>query len=95
MTDLHQRMYDLYRVPDNAVKLQGLPGWQPAKKAIDLRPGDVLLWNFGSTSTVTVVTPSATGKSVTVSFTDEQGKLWRRIFRAQRLVAVKQETKEE
>ena len=29
MADLQQRFYDLYRIPDNAVKLQGLPGWQP------------------------------------------------------------------
>lgn len=89
MTDLQQRFYDLYRIPDNAVKLQGLPGWQLAKKAADLRPGDILLWNFGSTSTVTKVTPSATGKSVTVDFTTEDGKLYRRTFRAQRLVAIK------
>ena len=79
--------------PANAIHLQGISGYVPAKKASDLRPGDVLMWNFGHTSTVTVVTPTATGKSVTVDFTDENGKLWRRTFRAQRLVAVKQETK--
>lgn len=89
MTDLQKRIYDLYRIPDNAVKLQGLPGWQPAKKAADLLPGDTMLWNYGSTSIVTKVTPSATGKSVTVDFTTEDGKLYRRTFRAQRLVAIK------
>lgn len=89
MTDLQQRFYDLYRIPYNAVKLQGLPGWQPAKKAADLLPGDILLWNFGHASTVTKVAHSTTGKSVTVDFTTEDGKLYRRTFRAQRLVAIK------
>lgn len=89
MTDLQKHIYDLYRIPDNAVKLQGLPGWQHAKKAADILPGDILLWNFGSTSTVTKVTPTTTGKSVTVDFTTEGGKLYRRTFRANRIVAIK------
>lgn len=46
------------------INLQGIPYPVPAIRASDLRPGTVIVWNFGHTSTVVSVTPSATGKSL-------------------------------
>ena len=48
------------------INLQGIPYPVPAVRAEALRPGNTIVWNFGYTSTVVSVTPSATGKSLTL-----------------------------
>lgn len=73
----------------DSMKLQGIRGWIKAKPAGELKPGDVTMWNYGYTETVLSVTPSKTGKTVTVEIvSDQSGMHHTRKFRADRLVAV-------
>lgn len=81
----HQRKFE------GEVQLQSV-GKKPAIKAQNLIVGDVMVWNFGSTSKVVEIIPSKTGKTLTViteyvNFKGEveQGK---RRFNADRLVVV-------
>ena len=48
------------------VKLQGIYNKQEAKAVKELKTGDVIMWNYGYTSTVVDLIPSKTG---TVSYT--------------------------
>ena len=76
---------------EGEVQLQSV-GKKPAIKAENLMVGDVMVWNFGSTSKVVEIIPSKTGKTLTV-ITEyinmygevEQGK---RRFNADRLVVI-------
>lgn len=71
------------------VKLQGIYGEQPAKAVKDLRPGDVIRWNFGYTSTVVDLIPSKTGKTITAMLrSTESGNVLPRKMGADRLVAI-------
>lgn len=51
---------------DGKVKLQGIPGERDAYSTKNLRPGDIIGYNFGYTSKVVSVTPSKSGKSYTL-----------------------------
>ena len=44
------------------VKLQGIYNKQEAKAVKELKTGDVIMWNYGYTSTVVDLIPSKTGK---------------------------------
>jgi hypothetical protein len=77
-----------------SVHLQGI-GRHPAVPAEDLVEGDVMVWNYGSTSTVVSITPKGT-KSLAVveSYVskypiDGEVKTDTRTFRRDRLVAVR------
>lgn len=54
---------------DNAgsVKLQGIPGYHTGTKVKDLKPGDVIVWNYGYKSLVLNSFPSKTGKTYSVT----------------------------
>ena len=45
------------------VKLQGIYNKQEAKAVKELKTGDVIMWNYGYTSTVVDLIPSKTGKT--------------------------------
>nr|DAN20475.1 MAG TPA: hypothetical protein [Caudoviricetes sp.] len=47
------------------VKLQGIYNKQEAKAVKELKTGDVIMWNYGYTSTVVDLIPSKTGKTIT------------------------------
>jgi hypothetical protein len=88
MTDFDKRLQEELFGPPMSVKLQGMRGWIKAKPAGELRPGDVTLWNFGYTETILSVTPSKTGKMVTVEIvSDQSGSHHTRKMKADRLVA--------
>jgi len=66
--------------------LQGI-GSVPAKAAADLQRGDIIRWNYGYTSTVLDLIPSASGKTITaVLLENESGKTVQRKLGAARLV---------
>lgn len=61
------------------IKLQGVFAPVRGIRGADLTPGNVIIWNFGYTSTVTRVTPSATGKTITLETRDDRtGKTYTR-----------------
>ena len=71
------------------VQLQGVYGQQPAKAVKELKIGDVIMWNFGYTSTVVELIPSKTGKTITCMLKSNQdGCIRNRKMCAERLVAV-------
>ena len=75
--------------PENTVKLQGIPGYQPAKPVRELTPGNIICWNFGYTSEVLKVQPSKTGKTYTVTTRSaDTGNVYERKMGANRLVVV-------
>lgn len=74
----------LYGNPRPTLHLQGI-GKVPAKPAGELHKGDVLMWNYGYTSTVVSVTPKGR-QSVEVVEEYDGGKRYVRIFRRSRLV---------
>lgn len=76
-----------YTKPKNAVKLQGISGTRKGTPVKDLKPGDVIMWNFGYTSKVVKLDPSKTGKSFTV-WLDNGSLTTPRTMRAERLVVV-------
>ena len=71
------------------VKLQGIHGQQSAKAVKELKTGDVIVWNFGYTSTVVELIPSKTGKTITCMLKSNQdGIIRERKMNAERLVAI-------
>ena len=72
------------------IKLQGISAPQPAIEARELKPGMTRLYNYGETGEIVSVTPSKTGKSVTVTVL-ENGKEYTRRMNAGALVAVIQD----
>jgi hypothetical protein len=66
------------------IHLQGVGKFQ-AKPASEIKPGDVLVWNYGSTSTV--LTVETRGKSVFTTQTAEKIGIFERRFLGTRLVA--------
>lgn len=48
------------------IKLQGIYTRQEAKEAKELKIGDVITWNYGYKSQVVSITPSKTGKTLTI-----------------------------
>lgn len=49
------------------VKLQGISGYHNGTKVKDLKPGNVIIWNFGYKSLVLNSFPSKTGKTYSVT----------------------------
>lgn len=75
----------------DAIKLQGVCGWQKAKAVKDLNTGDVVQWNYGYTSEVVDVIFSKTGKTATVMLkSNTDGIIRDRKMGAERLVAIKE-----
>ena len=71
------------------VKLQGIYERQEAKAAKELKIGDVIVWNYGYTSTVVDLIPSKTGKTITCMLKSNQDGVVRdRRMSAERLVAI-------
>jgi hypothetical protein len=67
------------------IHLQGI-GLFAAKPAGELKVGDTMVWNYGSTSVVHAI--RAQGKSVYITQQTKDGKVWpERRFLATRLVA--------
>lgn len=72
------------------IKLQGISTPQPAIEAKDLKPGMTRLYNFGETGEIVSVTPSKTGKTVTITVR-EKGQEYTHRMNAGTLVAVVQD----
>lgn len=72
------------------IKLQGISTPQPAIEAKELKPGMTRLYNFGETGEIVSVTPSKTGKTVTVTVL-ENGQEYTHRMNAGTLVAVAQD----
>ena len=74
---------------DGTVKLQGISKPQDARTSANLKPGDIIKYNYGYTGKVISVTPSASGKTVTlVTQSSETGNQYTRKSPANRLWAV-------
>ena len=70
-------------------KLQGIYNKQEAKAVKELKTGDVIMWNYGYTSTVVDLIPSKTGKTITCLLKSNQdGVVRERKMGAERLVAI-------
>ena len=62
---------------------------QEAKAVKELKTGDVIMWNYGYTSTVVDLIPSKTGKTITCLLKSNQdGVVRERKMGAERLVAI-------
>ena len=71
------------------IKLQGIYNQQAAKAVKELKTGDVIVWNYGYTSTVVDLIPSKTGKTITCMLKSNQdGVIHERKMGAERLVAI-------
>nr|DAW12472.1 MAG TPA: hypothetical protein [Caudoviricetes sp.] len=71
------------------VKLQGIYNKQEAKAVKELKTGDVIMWNYGYTSTVVDLIPSKTGKTITCLLKSNQdGVVRERKMGAERMVAI-------
>ena len=74
------------------VKLQGIYNKQEAKAVKELKTGDVIMWNYGYTSTVVDLIPSKTGKTITCLLKSNQdGVVRERKMGVERLVAIAQQ----
>ena len=70
------------------VQLQSI-GKVPGKPVKDLQRGDVIMWNFGYTSTVLDLIPSKTGKTIVAVLKESaSGNIVNRKMGADRLVAI-------
>ena len=72
----------------NRIRLQGM-GWFNAISASELLVGDVIIHNFGDTSTIIKISKSNSGKSIFYTLRCESGKEWDRKTTPNRLFAVK------
>lgn len=71
------------------VKLQRIYNKQEAKAVKELKTGDVIMWNYGYTSTVVDLIPSKTEKTITCLLKSNQdGVVRERKMGAERLVAI-------
>lgn len=73
---------------EGTTRLQGL-GIREGIKAKNLKVGDVLVWNFGGTSTVKEITFSKTGKTLVI-VEEFKGQDYTRRLGAERIVVVKE-----
>lgn len=77
--------------PAGTVKLQGIPGYLKGTPVKAVKPGDVIMWNYGYTSTVISTEASKTGKTYTVTLrSDDSGNISPRKMGADRLVVIKE-----
>jgi hypothetical protein len=72
--------------PAPSIHLQG-HGLHPAKLARDLEPGDLTVWNYGSTAMFVSVLKE-TAKQIVARMVDDRGHSWLRRMGKDRLVAV-------
>ena len=72
------------------IHLQGI-GEKPAVQAGTLKVGDVLIWNYGYTSTITGIVKETAKTIVFQTKSDETGRLYEQRFTKSRLVVKKQE----
>lgn len=71
------------------IHLIGMYGKQKAKKVCDLTIGDVLIWNYGYTSTLEKMEPTKSGRSINCFLrSGHDGIVRKRLLRASSLVAV-------
>lgn len=71
------------------MKLQGISGYHAGTKVKDLKPGNVIVWNFGYKSLVLNSFPSKTGKTYSVTTKSlETDKVYIRKMGADRLVVL-------
>lgn len=76
------------------IRLQGT-GWHDAIPVYQLKIGDIIEWNFGYTSEVINLTPTKTGKQITVTLkNNDTGNINNRRMGANRLVAIMNVNKE-
>ena len=71
------------------LNLQGIYTKPEAKAVKELKTGDVIMWNYGYTSTVVDLIPSKTGKTITCLLKSSQdGVVRERKMGAERLFAI-------
>ena len=76
------------RAYDGKIQLQSV-GQVDARKASNLKVGDILMWNFGATSKITKIEPSKTGKTFNITTkSSESGNTYERKMSANRLVGI-------
>ena len=77
-----------YRAYDGKIQLQSV-GQVNARKASNLKVGDIIMYNFGYTAKVTKIEPSKTGKTFNVTTkSSESGYVGERKYGADRLVGI-------
>lgn len=77
-----------YRAYDGKIQLQSV-GQVDARKASNLKVGDIIMYNFGHTAKVTKIEPSKTGKTFNVTTkSSESGYVGERKYGADRLVGI-------
>lgn len=77
-----------YRAYDGKIQLQSV-GQVDARKAGNLKVGDIIMYNFGSTAKITKIEPSKTGKTFNVTTkSSESGYVGERKYSADRLVGI-------
>jgi hypothetical protein len=69
-----------------SIWLQGI-GRVKAKQASQFVPGDLIAWNYGSTSRVVAVTPLPSGRKDRIDTTSE-GKPYSRDYNLDRMLAI-------
>ena len=73
---------------DGKIHLQGV-GKVDAKKAENLKVGDITMWNYGGTETVEKIEKSKSGNMLTITIkSSESGKLYERKMKSDRLVGI-------
>ena len=76
------------RAYDGKIQLQSV-GQVDARKASNLKVGDIIMYNFGHTAKVTKIEPSKTGKTFNVTTkSSESGYVGERKYGADRLVGI-------
>jgi len=48
----------------------------PAMPASEFRPGDRVMWNFGTTQTITRIAANPRGSKLFITIVDDNGKEW-------------------
>lgn len=74
---------------ENQVQLQGV-GWKSALQACNVSVGQHIIWNFGSTSLITAITPTKSGKSYNITTKSETGYVSTNRYAATRLLAIEE-----
>ena len=76
------------RTYDGKIQLQSV-GQVDARRAGNLKVGDIIMYNFGSTDKITKIEPSKTGKTFNVTTkSSESGYIGERKYGADRLVGI-------
>lgn len=70
-----------------AIRLQGV-GLVKAKPLNEFCLGEAIMWNLGESNEILSMTPSKTGKMITVELRLTDGRIWTKQMKATRLVAI-------